>query len=156
MKKIIVIAAVLLAGCATSYKPEGLRGGFSEAQLDVNVFRVSVRGNGYTHADRVEEMALLRSSEIALEHGFKYFVIVNARASEKTQQYQDPAYATTVTTGVGTSVAHSSTFVSGGGTYNISKPSITNTIVCLNDQPKDVFSYNAQFVFNSLSAKYKK
>lgn len=115
-----------------------------------------MRGNGYSRSDRVEEMALLRSSELALQHGFKYFVIVNGSNSEKTAYVQQPTYASTTTTGLGTSSLQSNTIVTGGNVYKVSKPSTSNTIVCLNEQPKDVFSYNAQMVFDSLSKKYKK
>src|SRR5882724_2256033 len=69
-----------LAGCATTYQPQSFSGGFSETQLDKNVFRVSFKGNGYTQAERAEEMALLRSAELTLKNGFKYFVIIDGRS----------------------------------------------------------------------------
>ena len=59
-------ASLVLVACATAYQPQSFSGGFSETQLDKNVFRVSFKGNGYTNAERAEEMALLRSAELAL------------------------------------------------------------------------------------------
>ncbi len=47
-----------LAACATAYQPQSFSGGFTETQLDKNVFRVSFQGNGYTRAERAEEMAI--------------------------------------------------------------------------------------------------
>lgn len=165
----LLMAAITLGGCATAYQPQGATGGFSEAQLDENVFQVNFKGNGYTDHDRANDFALLRSAEIALEKGYKYFIIVDA------QQYsQDSAYTTptTVTTninannygsayGYGNSVNYSgntngtaTTTYSGGQTFYISKPRTTNTIVCFKDKP-DGFSYNAELLAKSLQEKYK-
>lgn len=44
--------ALIAAGCATGYHARGLSGGFSETQLDENVFEVSFHGNGYTSHGR--------------------------------------------------------------------------------------------------------
>ena len=65
MRLLSVLAiALVLSACATTYQSESFSGGFSETQLDKNVFRVSFQGNGYTRAERAEEMALLRSAEL--------------------------------------------------------------------------------------------
>ena len=50
-----------MQSCATTYQSEGLTGGFSETQLDENIFRVTFYGNGYTGKERVTDFALLRS-----------------------------------------------------------------------------------------------
>lgn len=63
----LISVVVALVGCASAYKPEGFGGGFSESQLDTNVFRVSFRGNGFTRAERAEELALLRSAELTVK-----------------------------------------------------------------------------------------
>jgi hypothetical protein len=61
---------MLVAACATPYQSRGLAGGFSETQLSENMFQVYFRGNGYTREERVDDFALLRSAELAEEHGF--------------------------------------------------------------------------------------
>ena len=66
---LILVLPIILSACATTYQPQGLSGGFSETQLDTNVFKVSFRGNGYTHAERAEDLALLRSAELTLKNG---------------------------------------------------------------------------------------
>jgi len=38
------LVLALLAACATPYQSKGYTGGFSETQLDVNVFRVNFNG----------------------------------------------------------------------------------------------------------------
>lgn len=78
MNQVFALAVViLLAACASPYQPEGFGGGYSETQLSENIFKVSFRGNGYTSEDRAADMALLRSAELALENGFKYFAVVD-------------------------------------------------------------------------------
>ena len=53
---LIVVIACFLGGCATQYQPQGTTGGFTETQLDRNVFRVSFGANAYTSARQAEEM----------------------------------------------------------------------------------------------------
>jgi hypothetical protein len=62
-----------LSACATAYQRDGFTGGFSETQLDENVWRVTFEGNGYTREQRAEDFALLRSAELTLEKGFYAF-----------------------------------------------------------------------------------
>ena len=54
MQNSIVAAILLVSGCATKYQPVGFTGGYSEAQLDANTYRISFRGNGFTPRDRVD------------------------------------------------------------------------------------------------------
>jgi hypothetical protein len=62
-----------IQACATGYKSDGFVGGYSETQLDENVFKVAFRGNGYTRQDRAADFTLLRSAELALKSGYSYF-----------------------------------------------------------------------------------
>ena len=127
MKIIATLSIVLLlGGCATTYQPQGLSGGFSETQIDTNVFTVTFKGNGYTGQDKANDFTLLRSAELTLEHGFKYFVVVDALQYSKN---------------------------SIGQTYNISKPRSSNTIICFSEKSQG-FSYNAEFIVKSLKQKH--
>jgi len=74
------IVLALLAACATPYQSKGYTGGFSETQLDVNVFRVNFNGNAYTSGERAVDFTLLRSAELAREHGYHYFIVVQHSA----------------------------------------------------------------------------
>ena len=123
------MASIVLAlsACATAYQPQGLTGGFSDTQLDTNIFRVSFDGNGYTNAQRAEEMALLRSAEITLKNGFTHFIIIDGRSTSEHG---------TLTTLVA------------------AKPNTTNTIVCFPERPKfNGMVYDARLVFNSLGQR---
>ncbi len=134
MRPIILTGlAIVLGACATSYKPQGLSGGFSETQLDRNVFRVSFRGNGYTRPERAEDFALLRSGELALRNGFTHFIIVDGRSSSEYGAYTTPtqSYTTGGATSYGnTAYGSATTTTYGGQSFLIRKPSATNTIVC--------------------------
>ena len=149
----------LLAGCATTYQPKSFSGGFNETQLDTNVFRVSFHGNGYTRAERAEELALLRSAELTLKNGFTHFTIIDGRSREQLGSYTTPtqSYTTATTTAYGnTAYGTARTTSYGGQTFLISKPSTTNTIMCFNGKPDiQALVYNAQFVCNSLGKKYE-
>lgn len=124
---IFYVAAVLLSGCATSYKEKGLTGGYSETQLGENIFKVSFRGNGFTSQERASDYTLLRSAELTLENGYRYFIIVDYQENVKLSTYTTPSVSDT-DVNVYNSGDHvygnATTTTYGGQTYTISKPSI--------------------------------
>ena len=155
---IILFAVLLIQGCATTYKSSGNMGGYKDVQLDENVFKVTFNGNGYTSFERAADFVLLRCAELALNNGYSYFVIVDSNSYSENSTYTTPTQ--TRTTGSAVKIgdyvvgsAQSTTY--GGQTYNISKPSTTNTIICFKGKPTSGFSYNAQFIFKAISQKYK-
>jgi hypothetical protein len=149
---------LVLGGCATSYQPEGFSGGFSETQLDKNVFRVTFRGNGYTRSERAEDLALLRSADLALSNGFKYFVIVTQDGRSSTAAFTTPtqSYTTATATGFGNAAYGSATTTTyGGQTFFVSRPSTSNTIICFVEKPNiQALVFDAEFLVGSLGRKY--
>ncbi len=97
---ILILTMALLSGCATAYQRESFTGGYSQTQLGDNIFQVSFKGNGCTSEDRASDYTLLRSAEITLENGFKYFTIVESEknpslaAIQPHQQPKRPAMGT--------------------------------------------------------------
>lgn len=77
MKQVLLLGALALAGCATSYQPMGFSGGFEEVKLSQDTYRIRVSGNGYTSTGRAENIALLRAAELTLQDGFERFVILS-------------------------------------------------------------------------------
>jgi hypothetical protein len=69
-------AVLLLLGCATSYTPETLTGGYSEARVSANVWRISFDGNGYTTEETVQTYWLYHCAEVAEREGFDGFRIL--------------------------------------------------------------------------------
>ena len=157
MRKISIISvvgiALVLSGCATSYQPQGLTGGFSETQLDTNMYRVTFEGNGFTDRQRSQDFTLLRSAELTLQHGYKYFVIINANQSSRYSSYTTPSRTNVDATVYGNSISGTATTY-GGHTEVITKPSNSNTFVMYKTKPKS-FSYNAKFIIASLKNQYK-
>ena len=149
--------ALLLFGCSTPYQQTGFTGGFSETQLDVNAWTVTFKGNGYTDREKVTDFNLLRCSELCLENGYKYFVIVEGREYSKEGSYTTPttSYTTGSAYAYGNNVYGSAnTQTYGGQTYNISKPMSSNTIVCFKEKPAiSAMVYNAEFIRNSIREK---
>ncbi len=71
-----VLATAALAGCATSYAPMQLTGGYQEKELQPGVWRVTFAGNGYTTRETVQTFWLYRSAELAKAKGFDGFRIL--------------------------------------------------------------------------------
>jgi hypothetical protein len=159
MKKLIAVtfSALILQGCATSYQKTGFSGGYSETQLDENVFTVSFRGNGYTGRERVADFTLLRSAELTLEKGYQYFAIIDENSYTSNSTYTTPTTSHTTGSAYGAgnyAYGSATTTTTGGQTYNISKPSSSNTIVCFKEKPEAGFTYNANFIYKNIRQKY--
>lgn len=145
--------AVILSACATAYQKAGATGGYTETQLDTNVFQVSFRGNGYTARQRASDFTLLRSAELTIENGFNYFVVIDASQYTKNSSFTTPTTTYGSATAYG-NTAYGSATTYGGQTFHVTKPRATNTIVCFKEKP-DGFSYNAKFIEKSLKEKYQ-
>jgi len=160
MKKLIFALAIILfiSGCATKYQTTGFSGGYSETRLDENVFIVSFRGNGFTSRERASDFNLLRSAELSLEHGFNYFIITNSEKYTSYSKYTSATHSTTNFNGQTTGNNFSgtaNTTTTGGETYNIAKPSTSNTIVCFKEKPNfNGIVYNAKYISKSIKDKY--
>jgi hypothetical protein len=159
MKKVIAISVLVIffQGCATTYQSVGYTGGYSETQLDENVFKVSFYGNQYAGRERVTDFTLLRSAELTLKHGYKYFVIIDSNNFSKNSTHRTPTtyYTTGSAYSYGNTISgRATTTTSGGQTYNVSKPGSSNTIICYKEKPEKVFSYNAKYIYKNITQKY--
>lgn len=148
----ILVIALSIQACATAYQKQGFSGGYTETQLDENVFKVSFAGNGYTGREKASDFALLRSAEVALEHGFQYFVAIDSEQYSRNSTYTTPTqtYGTATVYG-NTAYGQATTY--GGQTYHISKPRSSHTIICFKEKPEG-FAYNAAFIQKSMKEKY--
>ncbi len=122
----------LLASCATMYQPEGPTGGFSETRLGENIWRVSFKGNGFTSPERATDFAMLRSAEVCLSSGYRYFIVAES-ANQRN-----------VTIGATNTLL-----------YTITRPSTTNTVICFVERPSGyAVVYDARFIVGSIRSKY--
>ena len=157
MKKatILICTLFLIGGCATAYQSQGMSGGFSETQLDTNVYTVRFSGNGYTSPSKAADFALLRSAEITLMRDYKYFLIIDKNSFIKQTQGSMPVrnYESGTISGYGGSARYSG-YTTSYQNYTFNKPRSENTIVMLKERPTGSVSYNAQIIYNDLSSKY--
>lgn len=155
---ILALAVVMLSGCATTYQPQSFSGGYSETQIGENIFQVSFRGNGYTSRERASDFSLVRSAEVVLENGFRYFVIVESEKGSKVGAYTTPTTSHTTGSAYGSgnyAYGSATTTTSGGQTYFISRPRATNTILCFKEKPEiNGLVFDAEFVAKSIKQKY--
>lgn len=85
----IVVVLLIVGGFiymftkSTSYGPKGFTGGYSETQLGTDMFAVKFQGNGNTRSDKSVDFCMLRSAELTLEKGYKYFYIVDTRTGNQ-------------------------------------------------------------------------
>jgi len=129
-----IIALLLATGCATGYHESNLSGGFSETQLQDDTFRVYFHGNAFTTPEEMSDYTMLRAAEVALEHGFKFFVVADHAQ----------------TTVVGGSGNRGSISMYQTGTNN------SQTIVCFTDKPQAAAAvYDASAVYGSIRTKYR-
>ena len=92
----IICLPIFLVSCATGYQPLNDSSGYWDEQIEptANRFTIGYDGNKW-HSDpvnrkeKIKDLTLLRSAEVALENGFKYFVISDSKAyTEKTSLLQ--------------------------------------------------------------------
>jgi len=153
--KLLILVAVLLGGCATGYQEKGHSGGYSQTRLDKNVFKVNFKGNGYTSREKADDFAMMRAAELTLESGYQYFSIAESSYDPRKTSMSSPVYATTNVNSYGNN-SQSTTVLSGGETYDVSRPEITKLIICYSEKPNNILSFEAKYVLDSLKGKYKK
>ncbi|MEM9705009.1 MAG: hypothetical protein AAF850_02900 [Pseudomonadota bacterium] len=81
-KFLLSLAFVVVASCASGapsdYGPAGRDGfGFAETRIENDRYRVRYSGSGGDTRDLVEENALRRAAEIAVEEGYDWFRVVS-------------------------------------------------------------------------------
>jgi hypothetical protein len=156
---ILSCAALFMVGCATKYQADGFTGGFTETQVAENVWRVAFRGNGYTRSTRAEELALLRSADLAIQNGFRYFAFIESRIDKSSVAITSPTQSTSSFSansyggniyGTGTTTTY------GGNTTIINRPSAVNTVMMFKNKPElPGVIYDANFVCDSVGRKYE-
>jgi hypothetical protein len=152
----VMACFLLLAACATSYRPYSFLGGggWREVQLADNTFKVTFEANGYTSDTEATDMALLRSADLTLANGFKYFVIGIASDDSRMGSFTTPtttnvnltSYGNTTT---GTAQTH------GGQTFLFSFPAPSLTFTCFSERPSlQTTFYDAGLISMSMRKTY--
>jgi TonB family protein len=71
----VVILALGLSSCATTYQKSGFTGGYSETKISESAYTVSFSGNGFASRDRVYFFWIYRCAELTLQKGYSLYVI---------------------------------------------------------------------------------
>lgn len=133
---IFVLVTILNLGCATGYRKEGYKGGFTDLKIQEGVYRVNFAGNSYTSEQRSEAFALLRASEIALKEGYKYFSIIEGGTKIKADyDVSSPTYYTYGQVDEN-GMYSASTVPIGGGVHSTDRPRTSLLIKCYKEKPK--------------------
>jgi hypothetical protein len=75
-KPTLILLCILTAGCATTYGPRGLTGGYGEEMIDESTYVVNFSGNGYTDGDTVWKYWIYRCAELTRSKGFTAFTLI--------------------------------------------------------------------------------
>ena len=135
---LVFLLLLLLGGCAKPLHPDNYVERISPTWLDANRFIVAYPSKSADQ--KIVDLTLLRSAEIALQNGFNYFIVVNT----------DDAIATSSDSLPGTTANFTE---HNGIRYYHTSPASSNTIIGFKRRPQG-FAYVALFVKASLRAKY--
>ncbi len=75
-----------LSGCAAPMayvKSSGRGGGYSDTKIQDGIYSIQFTGNSDSDVQRVTDLAFLRSAEVALQNGYKYFTIISEKPGDK-------------------------------------------------------------------------
>ena len=131
-------ASLTVLSACTTYTKDGLGGGFKEVQVGENVWKVSARGNAYASEELISNIILMRSADLAIQNGFKYFAFASSSKSSKIGAVYNPG-------------------TTGGFLNFYSKPSAENTVVMFKNKPEKINGvlYDAEFVCKSVGKELK-
>jgi hypothetical protein len=102
-RTLLAMAAIVglaggLAACETMtpYQPinpnDASAGGYSDARLNSDRWRVTFSGNTLTSRETVERYLLYRAAELTTSQGFDWFVTADQHVDKQTRSYLDPVY----------------------------------------------------------------
>ena len=86
-------AALSLAACATATPDQprlpgqAQQGGYSDARIEANRFRVDFAGNSLTSRDTVETYLLYRAAELTVNQGYDWFAMAERKTDKKVNTY---------------------------------------------------------------------
>ena len=143
----LIVVAFLLSGCVTgNYQSYSCGVGYQSEQQDKNEYYVAYTGSSGTKIEKVDDFALLRSAELALEKGYRYFVVTESMNNKG--ELAAPVKQSYLGNLDSSSMSRMVTGLSGP------KPKSELTIKLFHNKPDDV-SYNARKVEEEIIDEYK-
>ena len=154
-KILVIILSIFLASCATSYGEKSFwnDGGFSETEIQPNLFNVRFLGNEFTDKERTADFAMLRASELCLSRNLNYMKVDSVTTETQKTGYIPGSSTTTANAyGYGNSAYGSATTTYYPGT-DLYSPQSGLTVKCVSENSEG--AWDATFLSSSLKAKYK-
>ncbi len=161
VRSFLIIIALVLSGCATSYQIDGFTGGQKPKWRSADVLEIEASGNGYTSSSKLERMTLLRAAETAIEANYRYFIEIDSEDTSRETTINLPATQTTNVTGqyTGSGYTGTSTTTYANNSYDVYKPGANVRYRMFEELPPDARPgqfYDAYEVYNRLGKKYIK
>lgn len=152
LKRIILSIIVLgIAGCNSGkYQSYNSGVGYVTKPLTNDTYHVTYTGTNSTKIEKVNDFALLRSAELTLEKGYKYFVITEATNNAISVKNSRSASAANLT---GTHSGPPKQPGSDQSMYSL-KAKSELTIELHNEKPEGI-SYDAYMVERGLKTEYE-
>ncbi len=145
------LSALILAGCSTPYGSYGLLGGYTETQLGDNVWQIVFEGNGYTRQAKAVRYTMLRSAELTLEQGYRYFAVISKEAYSRGAGVMSTGSLNATSYGYGNTV--NTTGSTSGLSALIRFPTADQTIMMFKEKPEGIVSYDALLACKSIGEK---
>ena len=164
-KAIVVICLpIFLVSCATGYQPLNDSSGYWDERIEPssNKFTIGYDGNKWhsnpvNQKERVIDLALLRSAEVALENGFKYFIVSDSKAyTEKTRSLQSSITSNTTASRLKRNASETYQIKAIFKTVNYVElvEDLRTNAVMQSGEFKDYAVYNADLVVYTIHRKY--
>lgn len=139
-----------LASCSTGYQVAGFNGGYSEIITSSDSYLVTFRGNGCTTDETVMKYALMRASELAIQHGYRYFTVLSSTDQSRMINYVDTYENTSAAAKSSSRTSSSKADVqesSSTSTYSgvIRKPGLTLKVKCFKEKPHLLDAIDAEY-----------
>lgn len=80
-----LVTLLLTSACATTpYETLGKKGGYFDYRITKDIFAIGFHGNTATREETVDLYILRRAAEVAIEHGFQYFVVLSEKGRTRS------------------------------------------------------------------------
>jgi hypothetical protein len=156
----LLFVAVLLSSCTSYYRAYNRWNGdgYQETFYAPDIVSVSFSGNANTSYENVNDFAMLRAAELALQNNYKYFAVNSTR--DLTQQHLKTSAGSSTTTEKiteknGVEVKTTEKQYYPPSTSINEYPKVLLEIQFFNDKPENVIVYESDFVYNSIKSKYR-
>lgn len=156
MKKVMAISALFISACATTYAPKSFwnDGGFSETEIQPNLWQVRFSGNEFSTAEETLDYAMLRASELCLARGMKFIAFGEIATNIIDSGYIPGSTYTTTDADISDSgriTGSSQSFTTMG--VQLYSPETGLTVACLDKKLEG--AWDGDFLATSLKGKYK-